>query len=51
MNPFDFDERLREVDEAETRHESEETTRRALRSPPEDEMTDEEPADEEPADD
>lgn len=51
MNPFDFDERLREVDEAEIRHESEEATRRALRGEPDDESTDEEPADEGPADD
>lgn len=51
MNPFDFDERLREVDEAEIRHESEETIRRALRGEPDDESADDEPADERPADD
>ena len=55
MNPFDLDERLREVDDAETRHESEETTRRAMRAPADDEaaeVTDElDETDEEPADD
>ena len=53
MNPYDLDERLREVDDAETRHESEENTRRALRTDPE--ATDEPEAtdatDQEPADD
>ncbi|HET9879609.1 MAG TPA: hypothetical protein VFQ81_09925 [Candidatus Limnocylindria bacterium] len=34
MNPYDLDERLREVDDAEVRHESEESARRALAADP-----------------
>ena len=34
VNPYDLDERLREVDDAEVRHESEESARRALAADP-----------------
>lgn len=51
MNPYDLDERLREVDEAEVRHESEESARRALSDDPETANQEEAPDREQPADD
>lgn len=49
MNPFDLNERVREADEAEARHEAEEAARRDLRSDPDAEAPDEQ--EEEPPED